>query len=123
MKFLRILALALAPSRAEVRTVDFIIAGVQKGGTTALGNHLRQCSPDVCLTEGEWHALDRLTHATTPKGVPNGELGCKKTSKSAVFGLEDPLYMYIFDQEHARALNRAYPGVKLIILLRSELRP
>ena len=77
----------------------------------------------MCLTGGEYHALDTLVHATTPKNPPSTERGCNKTSKSTVFGLEDPLYMYIFDQQRARALNSAYPGVKLIILLRSEPRP
>ena len=36
------------PVPATTHQLNFLIAGVQKGGTTALGEHLRKCSPFVC---------------------------------------------------------------------------
>tara|TARA_B100000795_G_C22626643_1_gene370991 strand:- start:7 stop:345 length:339 start_codon:yes stop_codon:yes gene_type:complete len=72
---------------------------------------------------GEYHNLD---HHKTPRETalepPDTEKSCNKSSTSAVYGFDDALYIWVFTQQHANFVNSAYPGVKVIVLLREPIQ-
>lgn len=108
-------------------TLDFIIAGTQKGGTTALGNSLRKDATEVCLTHGEYHGLDFVNAkkhfvGSSKRRILNSETSCNKTSPRVRYGIESPLFMFTFTDAQATALKRNFPGIKLIILLREPIQ-
>ena len=105
---------------ARTQHLDFLIAGVQKGGTTALGNHLKECSLFVCLRPGEDHRYDSIG------SLNNFQLGnvqgCNRTSPISRFGAEDPLFIYVASGSLLDRLSAIAPELKIILLLR-ERRP
>jgi hypothetical protein len=99
--------------------VDFLIAGVQKGGTTALFQYLAE-APDVALADPkevhffdddgqDWAAANYAAyeaHFPPPDGRPRGEA--------------TPIYLYWKDGlERIAAYN---PAMKLVILLRDPVQ-
>lgn len=108
----------MAQSQPSSHRVDFIIAGVQKAGTTALFDYLSE-GPDISLShEKETHFFDDDSrdwaqpdyadyHALfdPPDGRPRGEA--------------TPIYLYWPNcLERIRTYN---PGIKLIVLLRDPV--
>lgn len=104
---------------ADAATVDFVIAGVQKGGTTALFDYLGDY-PDLALSrEKEVHFFDdeRQDWAAPDYGAyharfppPDGRLRGEAT----------PIYVYWPNSlERIAAYN---PGMKLIIVLRDPVQ-
>jgi len=59
---LRLVLLLCLPLTLQARppppSLDFLVAGVQKSGTTALRNHLHACHPSVCMFPGEMHTME-----------------------------------------------------------------
>ena len=82
-------------SLRERPQLHFLIAGVQKGGTTALGGHLRRCSPLVCLTfdrSFEDHRLDSMQQLAAFDIVAARERArsCNHSSPLSRYGSEAP---------------------------------
>jgi hypothetical protein len=102
------------------RTVNFIICGTQKGGTTALDAYLRE-HPEVCMANiKEAHYFDDEKHFS--KGHPDyakyhAFFSPRKNHK--VLGETTPIYMY-----WPTSLKRIFeynPKMKLIIILRNPI--
>lgn len=103
-----------------VRTVDFIVCGAQKGGTSALDAYLRE-HPDLCMAnQKEVHFFDKEAYFST---------GCPDYSQYHTFfsperadqllGEATPIYMYWYDAP--RRMWDYNPDLKLIILLRNPI--
>lgn len=97
-----------------VSKVEFFIAGVQKGGTTALDAYLR-CVPGIQMArKKEVHFFDkRPTDWTAPSYERLEEQFC---ATDAMRGEATPIYTYWPDA--LERLQRYNPSAKLIVLLR-----
>ena len=101
-------------------TVNFIICGTQKGGTTALDHYMRMHS-EVCMAKKkEVHFFDNdkyfLTNYT-PYDKYHKFFNPKKNHK--VIGESTPIYMFWIN-----AMERIFnynPHIKLIIILRNPI--
>ncbi len=118
----------LRPKQTKIERLDFIIAGTQKGGTSALHYHLEQ-HPNVTLAHGEEahmidhprrhffddekrFALDKVEYDILHEGI-------KFKRDSLVTGSVTPIYTYwkpVMERIHAY-----HPGIKLIVLLRNPI--
>lgn len=102
------------------RTVDFIICGTQKGGTTALDAYLRE-HPQICMADKkETHFFDNESHFLN--GEPDyskyhSYFNPKKPHK--LIGEATPIYMY-WNNAPKRMWNYN-PNMKLIVLLRNPI--
>ena len=99
--------------------VDFMIVGVQKGGTTALGQFLAQ-HPSIGMAEPkEVHLFDAEDYAAD---TPVADLDKRYRRRFAhctaarIRGEATPTYLFF--PEIAPALKRYNPALKLIVLLR-----
>ena len=109
------------PATTHQPQLNFLIAGVQKGGTTALGEHLRKCSPFVCLTPGEDHRYDSIQRLGDVFQLGNVQ-GCNVTSPLSRFGAEDPLFSYVSEGSLLDRVSSFAPALKIILLLREPVQ-
>ena len=100
--------------------IDFIIAGTQKGGTTALDEYFRS-HQNICMADKkEVHFFDEDRYFE--KKSPNYSKYHKYFSPndySQVIGEATPIYMYL-----SKAIERIHvynPQIKLIIILRNPI--
>lgn len=102
------------------RTVDFIICGTQKGGTTALDAYLRE-HPEVCMAKKkEVHYFDNEKHFAN--GTPDYSkyhafFSPQKSHK--VLGEATPIYMYW--KASPKRIFEYNPQMKLLIILRNPI--
>lgn len=100
--------------------IDFLVAGVQKGGTTALFDYLSE-HPDLCLPAcKEAHFFDDETGVdwAAPDYGPYHALfaGCRP---GTLRGEATPIYLYWPDSaERIAAYN---PGIRLILVFRDPV--
>lgn len=109
--------------------LDFLIAGVQKGGTTALANYMRRSSPFLCLkatdrdgTHGEDHQFDDARLSAIDRQPFVRHQICEGSSPSARFGADDPLFSHIANSAIASTLNALAPRTKFVVLLREPVQ-
>ena len=103
-----------------MRKVDFLIAGTQKGGTTALDAYLRT-HPELCMANRkEVHFFDRDTHfqqGTVDYSAYHAFFS--PTASQRLLGEATPIYMYWH-----RAFRRIWeynPRMKIIVMLRNPV--
>lgn len=102
-----------------MKSLDFMIIGVQKGGTTALSHFLSQ-HDQICMADGkEVHLFD------APEFDPNwsaAEINQRYTPhfqaaiEGQLLGEATPIYLYW--PEVIAALHRYNPALKLVVILR-----
>lgn len=102
------------------RKVDFVIAGTQKGGTSALNAYLRT-HPEIGMAhKKELHFFDQEKNFQTappPYGLYHRNFARGRSRK--IWGEATPIYMY---WEPAPARIRDYnPRMKFILLLRNPI--
>lgn len=100
------------------RNVDFVVAGTQKGGTSALDMYLRE-HPEICMPRylKEVHFFDDEAHFARGAGYGFYHGFFEPHASQRVLGEVTPHYMY---WEPVAARIRAYnPVMKFIILLRN----
>jgi len=103
-----------------MRLVSFVIAGTQKGGTTALASYLRSHDA-VCMTERkEAHFFDRDRHFYGARAnyVYYHSL-FRPQPKHRLLGDVTPIYMYWYDAP--RRIWQYNPNMKIILLLRNPV--
>jgi hypothetical protein len=104
------------PSLPAGRKVDFLIAGVQKGGTTSLDAYLRQ-HPDVAMSQiKEAHFFDDEASFAGGRADYAAYHRHFLSEPARLYGEATPIYVY-WDA----AMRRIYdynPAMKLIVLLR-----
>ncbi len=102
--------------------VDFLVAGTQKGGTTALAHFLNQ-HPEICLPiQKEAHFFDAADYSESETPSASGERYRKlfpAELKGHLCGDATPVYMYL--PEVAGRVWRYNPAMKWIVLLRDPV--
>ena len=102
--------------------MNFVIAGAQKSGTTALATFLRG-HPDICLTdEKEVHLFDDPDYsgAWTAKAIDERyAAACGTYTGQVVVGEATPIYVYW--PHIADELFRYNPRMRVIVLLRDPV--
>lgn len=107
---------------AHARKVDFVVAGTQKGGTSALETYLRE-HPQVCMPKDvkEVHYFDdddRFTrHDDDDYSAYHGYFLPRPTHR--LLGDATPVYMYW--EPVAQRIRRYNPAMKFIMLLRDPV--
>ncbi|MFT5239381.1 MAG: hypothetical protein ACI9X0_000341 [Kiritimatiellia bacterium] len=102
------------------RSVDFLICGTQKGGTTALDAYLRE-HPQICMADKkELHFFDKESNFI--EGKPDYSkyhswFGPQKAHK--LMGESTPIYLYWKDAP--KRIWDYNPDIKLIVLLRNPI--
>jgi hypothetical protein len=113
--------MTLTDGHALQMRVNFLIAGTQKGGTSALDLYLRE-HPQICMADGkEVHFFDRDRYF--PEGAsPDYSFYHHSFSPRApdlVVGEATPVYMYWRDAP--RRIRQYNPDMKLVFILRNPM--
>ena len=101
------------PNINRNEALDFIVIGVQKGGTSSMIAYLNQ-HPDVYIYPNEIHFFDKYYD----KGIQWYEKHFE--SKKRIKGEKTPIYCY--DKKSIDRIHSHYPNVKLIMLLREPIQ-
>lgn len=96
-----------------MRKPDFLVIGVQKGGTTSLYRYMAAHPGIDPADDKQLHFFDRTPTA------PISEYEARFPDGSGITGEATPYYMY--HPACARRIHEAYPGVKIIALLRNPV--
>jgi hypothetical protein len=102
------------------RTVNFIICGTQKGGTSALDAYLRE-HPEICMADRkEVHFFDNEVFFRDNRPDYSKYHSCFSPAAShRVVGEATPIYMYWWDAP--RRIWQYNPDMKLIVVLRNPV--
>jgi hypothetical protein len=100
--------------------VAFVIAGTQKGGTTALASYL-QAHPEICMsTIKEVHFFDTEEYfASADVDYARYHAHFSPTANARLRGEATPVYMYW--EPAPQRIHRYNPAMKLIMLLRNPV--
>ena len=104
-----------------VRLVDFVIAGAQKSGTSALAHFLAQ-HPAIAMASREGHVFDSPDYspAWTPEEIDaRYARRIERRPATAVCGESTPIYLFLPDV--AAQLHRYSPSLKVIVILRDPV--
>ena len=113
--------------RKRIDKLDFIIAGTQKSGTSALHYHLDQ-HPNITMAHGEEahminhphrHFFDDEDRFSRPVDYDFLHRGIRFKRKSLITGSCTPIYTYW--KPALERIRDYYPQIKLIILLRNPI--
>jgi hypothetical protein len=111
----------------KIERLDFIIAGTQKGGTSALHYHLDQ-HPNLTMAHSEEaHMIDHpRRHFFDDEERFAGEVsydilheGVRLKRQSLIVGSCTPIYTYW--KPAMERIRNYHPGIKLIVLLRNPI--
>ena len=109
------------PEQAARRLVDFVIAGTQKGGTSALAHFLSQ-HPAIALASREGHIFDSPDYSAdwTPEEIDaRYARRIARRPATAVCGESTPIYLFLPDV--AAQLRRYNPALKIVVILRDPV--
>jgi Sulfotransferase domain/SEC-C motif len=108
-------------STSGTDTVDFVIAGTQKAGTSALDLYLREhAGVAMAMTRKELHFFDNEEHfRTEPVDYADYHANFAPRMPRQLRGEATPIYMY-WDPAAAR-MARYNPALKIIIVLRNPI--
>ena len=105
--------------RRKIQRLDFILAGAQKSGTTALHYFLSR-HPDICMgDQQEIHFFDNDAHFVSAVDYEELHKHYPPLTPSMIAGDCTPSYLY-----HVPAAERIWnynPNVKLLIILRNPV--
>lgn len=106
-------------SSANIK-VDFVIAGTQKGGTSALDAYLRE-HPQICMADKkEVHFFDNERFFPGNKSNYSHYHSFFTPKKSThIIGESTPIYMYWYDAP--RRIFNYNPDMKVIVILRNPI--
>jgi len=118
MKSLRIFRRPVGPF--QNRKVSFVIAGTQKGGTSALGAYLRS-HQEICMANlAEVHFFDKDDYFQQDEADYSIYHSCfSPKSSNHLLGETTPIYMYWYDAP--RRIWRYNSRMKIIIILRNPI--
>jgi hypothetical protein len=117
----------LRPRKGKIERLDFIIAGVQKGGTSALHYHLDQ-HPNISMAHSEEaHMIDHpRRHFFDDEQRFAGKVnygilheGIRLKRNSLITGSCTPIYTYW--KPAIERIRNYHSGIKLIVLLRNPM--
>jgi hypothetical protein len=107
-------------ARTGCAKVGFVIAGTQKGGTSALDRYMR-AHPEICMANRkEVHFFDCAKHfQSRPVNYRNYHLAFSPKAGHRLLGESTPIYMYWYDAP--RRIWQYNPNIKAIFLLRNPI--
>jgi hypothetical protein len=109
----------LKRNRKKVDKLDFILAGAQKSGTTAL-HYLLEKHPDITLgDQQEMHFFDDEEVFSQPVDYASLHRHFPAIAPSAIAGECTPSYLYW--EPAAERISKYNPAVKLLVLLRNPV--
>nr|WP_170951248.1 sulfotransferase domain-containing protein [Synechococcus sp. UW106] len=107
--------------------IDFLVAGVQKCGTTTLWKLLRQ-HPGICISnKKELHFFDQKLYKPTRENINDYHFsgwGVTKFDGTLLYGEATPKYVLVGNQGKPLYLSRIRdynPNIKLIVLFRDPV--
>ncbi|TVM04152.1 MAG: sulfotransferase [Candidatus Brocadia sp. WS118] len=110
----------IIPRNSDIKKVGFLIAGTQKGGTSALDAYLRE-HPEICMADKkEVHFFDTERYFQKVKvdySVYHSFFSPKSSHK--LLGETTPIYMYWYDSP--RRIWQYNPSMKIIMILRNPI--
>lgn len=109
------------PERADTRLVDFVIAGAQKSGTTALARFLSQ-HPAIAMASREAHVFDSPDYSPdwTPEEIDaRYARRIERRPATAACGESTPIYLFFPDV--AAQLYSYNPALKIVVILRDPV--
>lgn len=106
--------------KKKTRKIDFIIAGTQKGGTTALDYYLRK-HPEIGMAKNkEAHFFDNENNFSKSTVNYSNYHNCFNfKDKKTVYGEATPIYMYW--KTSCKRIWEYNPKIKLIFILRNPI--
>jgi hypothetical protein len=105
-----------------MKSLDFMIVGAQKAGTTALAHFLDQHPAIAMSNRKEVHLFDAPTYSHTWSVEDiNQRYQAHFTPAAEACQLGEATPVYLFFQEIAAELHRYKPDLKLIIMLRDPV--
>ncbi len=99
--------------------VNFVVAGTQKGGTSALDKYLRENQNILMATKKEVHFFDTESNFDKTINYSKYHSNFKNISKNTILGEVTPIYMYWYDAP--RRIWNYNPQMKFIIILRNPI--
>jgi hypothetical protein len=116
----RVLSQLLLEGRGRgVGKVDFLIAGAQKAGTSALFSYLGE-HPEICLSlKKEVHYFDHGRITRLPHSDRYYHSWFPEDPGDRLVGEATPIYLYW--KSAPRRIQRYNPGMKVVVLLRNPI--
>ena len=105
----------------DARLLDFVVAGTQKGGTSALAQFLSQ-HPGIAMAPREGHIFDSPDYLVdwTPEEIDaRYARRIARRPAAAVCGESTPIYLFLPDV--AAQLRRYNPALKIVVILRDPV--
>ena len=109
------------PAKTRERLVDFVIAGAQKSGTSALAHFLSR-HPAIAMAAREGHIFDSPDFSSdwTPEEIDaRYARRIERQPATLVCGESTPVYLFLPDV--AAQLHRYNPSLKVIVILRDPV--
>lgn len=109
------------PAKTRERLVDFVIAGAQKGGTSALA-HFLSGHPGIAMASREGHVFDSPDYSSdwTPEEIDaRYARRVERQRETVACGESTPIYLFLPDV--AAKLHRYNPALKVIVILRDPV--
>ena len=109
------------PTESSRPKLDFVIAGAQKSGTTALAHFLSQ-HPDIAMAAAEGHLFDSPDYSPTwtPAEIDQRyRRRFEPTDGASLHGESTPIYLFLADVP--RELARYNPDLLVIVALRDPV--
>jgi hypothetical protein len=109
----------IRPRRREIERLNFILAGAQKSGTTALHYFLSR-HPDIAMgDQQEIHFFDNDTHFVSAVDYEELHKHYPPLAPSMIAGDCTPSYLY--HEPAAERISKYNPNIKLLIILRNPV--
>jgi len=105
--------------KALKKKVDFIIAGTQKGGTSALDKYLREHNQLCMALRKEVHFFDNDDYFLYKPNYKKYHSYFKPNSEDKLVGEATPIYMYWYDSP--KRIWKYNPDMKIILILRNPI--
>ena len=106
-------------AKQPVNLVNFLIAGTQKGGTTALENYMREHPQISMANPKEVHFFDNESKFISSPDYSSYHSHFKPHSADQVLGEATPIYMYWYSAP--RRIWEYNPLMKFILILRNPI--
>jgi hypothetical protein len=101
----------------EVRSLDFLIIGAQKAGTTSLRAFLESIPAHVKVSKTEYHFWNREGQYNDGFGLSGYMENFAEASEKQLVGEKSPSYLGSY--EAPARIHKHFPNVKLIAILRN----
>lgn len=100
-----------------MRSLDFLIIGAQKAGTTSLRAFLESIPKHILISKSEQHFWNREAHYNDGFGISDYMEKFSEATETQLVGEKSPSYLGSY--EAPARIHKHFPNVKLIAVLRN----